>query len=48
MSVSQDGTQIGAGVIDAEGAAGLEGAEVTWGSGLFGPLAGDLINKTGQ
>ncbi|MDP6108282.1 MAG: hypothetical protein QGI33_07605, partial [Candidatus Brocadiia bacterium] len=47
MSVTQDGTQIGEAPLDAT-ATGLEDAEVTWGSGVYGPLAGDLINKAAK
>jgi len=39
MSVSQDGVEIAAAQIDPATMAALEGATVTWGSGLFGPLA---------
>ncbi|GEM_PF-6803611 len=43
MSVSQDGVEIASAPLDAGTAAGLKGASVTYGSGLFGPLAGKLL-----
>lgn len=43
MSVSQDGVEITSAALDTGTAAGLKGASVTYGSGLFGPLAGKLI-----
>ncbi len=46
MSVSQDGRDIASAALDAGTVSGLKGAEVTWGSGLFGPLSGNLISRT--
>ena len=44
MSVSQDGVEIASADLDSAMADGLKGAVVTWGNGIFGPLAGKLVS----
>ncbi len=48
MSVSQDGVEIASAALDAGTAAGLAGVSVAYGSGLFGPLAGNLIRDVNR
>ncbi len=48
MSVSQDGKELGSTPLTPALAAELKGATITWGSGLFGPLAGKLVRHSAE
>ncbi|MSS70571.1 MAG: hypothetical protein EXS64_03680 [Candidatus Latescibacteria bacterium] len=48
MNVSQDGVEIAAAAIDSATAVALKGARITWGNGLFGPLAGEMDGSTAK
>ncbi|HOX39633.1 MAG TPA: hypothetical protein PL033_16755 [Candidatus Brocadiia bacterium] len=43
MSVRQDGAELGSIPIDLDLSAGLRAAKITWGNGLYGPLAGKIL-----
>ena len=45
MSVSQDGREIASATLDPAVITGLGDAQITWGQGLFGPLAGNLVSN---
>lgn len=48
MNVSQDGVEIASAPVDSATTAGIGGAAVTWGSGLFGPLAGEIASHSAR
>ena len=45
MRVLQDGSELARSTLAPTLVAGLRGAKITWGRGLFGPLAGTLLNR---
>jgi hypothetical protein len=45
MRVLQDGRELARSTLEPALVAGLRGAKITWGKGLFGPLAGTLLNR---
>ena len=40
IAIAQDGTEIASAPADPTVSAALEGADVTWGKGMYGPFAG--------
>jgi hypothetical protein len=48
MGLSQDGRELASTALDPALAAGLEGATVTWGKGMYGPLAGRLVSTSAK
>lgn len=48
MRILQDGRELGTAELDPALAAGVRGARVTWGRGLFGALAGTLLSPEAE
>jgi hypothetical protein len=48
MRILQDGKELARSTLEPTLVAGLQGAKITWGKGLFGPLAGTLLSAKGE